>query len=722
MPWLLKLASSDRLKAFYIPLLLMFPESPRTRLRFLDSRPHLGWRLFCSVAVLAFGFCASQAQTLHVYFTDNSLDTGNIPAKPVAKFPRSDSPPTGAVDAGTITLTPKLKFQTMAGVGAQNQADTPVTLSLEVGGKSIPATLPAHADCALVVMNDPSVTTAVAKRDEVPSPLINSRPTTFCNPLNLDYMLQPDPKIGYREAADPGCIYFHGNYFVIASKSGGYWFSPDFVDWKLVTPPNLPLDEWAPTVFEYKGALFFMTTHDGNIYRSEHPEDANSWTVVGKVRRDQDPALFLDDDGRVYLYYGCHPFGPISGVELDPNNQFAEIGEPVDFLWADLKERGWERGSGENYNGTRPYIEGAWMTKHAGHYYLQYAAPGTQWKLYGDGAAVSDHPLGPFVYADYSPVSFKPRGFLGGAGHSATFTDKDSNLWRIVTAVIGKTHGFERRLALYPQGFDDAGRMFTRTVFGDYPQFLPGQKSHPEKGNAPGWMLLNFGKTVSVSSSLPDHPAAAAADEDIRTWWSAAKTAPGEWISIDLGSEKTIRAVQINFAEQDVVTRSRESGFAQRYLLEYSDDGNAWKILADKRANQRDVPHDYIELLKPLTARYLKVTDAGTPGGGKFSVRDLRVFGTDGGVAPNSIENLSALRNPASRNEVTLSWSPAPGTDGTIIRYGVAPNALWNQYEVRGVHSLTIQSLNATPGYWFAADSFNENGVTTFQGKPIVAP
>ncbi len=155
--------------------------------------------------------------------------------------------------------------------------------------------------------------------DDKPS-LIASSPTTFCNPLDLDYEIQPDPKIAYREAADPVCVFFQGNYYLFASKSGGYWRSPDFVHWQLITPLNLPLDDWAPAVFIYKNALYFMTTHDGHIYRSARPEDPGSWTVAGKVRGDQDPALFLDDDGRVYLYYGCHPFGPISGVELDPEH------------------------------------------------------------------------------------------------------------------------------------------------------------------------------------------------------------------------------------------------------------------------------------------------------------------------------------------------------------------------------------------------------------------
>ena len=550
-------------------------------------------------------------------------------------------------------------------------------------------------------------------------PLINPKPTTFCNPLNLDYQYQIDKKTKaiYREAADPVSLYYKGNYYLFASKSNGYWFSADYVTWTLVTPPNLPLDQWAPAVFEWKGALYFMATNDGQIYRSEQPQNPDSWTVAGKIRKDQDPALFLDDDGRVYLYYGCRAYGPISGVELDPNNQFTEIGTPVDLLMCDVAERGWERSWGELHTGKRPFIEGSWMTKHNGRYYLQYAAPGTQWKTYGDGVAISDQPLGHFVYASNSPISFKPTGFLGSAGHSGVFKAKDSNLWRITTAMIGVKHNYERRVALYPQGFDNAGRMFTRTYLGDYPQFLPGQKSHPEQGNAPSWMLLSNGKPVTASSTLPDHPPEAAVDEDIRTWWSAAGTAPGEWLSVDLGAPKTIRAVQLNFAEQDINMKGREPGCAQHYLLEYSSDGTSWNILADKRNNTHDFPHEYLELAKPLTARYLRLTDAGTPYGAKFSVRGLRVFGNGNGSIPKPVENLTVHRNADNRTEVTLSWPAVPGAEGTIIRYGVAPDALWNQYEVRGVNTLTIKSLNATPGYWFAADSFNENGVTPFQGQ-----
>jgi hypothetical protein len=567
---------------------------------------------------------------------------------------------------------------------------------------------------ALLVL--PSLTKLSAEES-----LINPQPTTFCNPINVDYMIQKDHEKGwYREAADPVALFFKGNYYLFASKSGGYWMSPDFRKWKLVTPPNLPLNQWAPAVFEYRNAFYFMATADGKIYRSEHPENADSWTVEGKVRGDQDPDLFLDDDGRVYLYYGCHEGGPISGVELDPANHFAEIGNPVDFFWKDPENHGFEK-RGSRTAKERCYIEGAWMTKHGGRYYLQYAAPGTSEKVYGDGCYVSEHPLGPFTFEGNSPISQKPTGFLPSAGHSATFTDASGNLWRIVTALVGVYHGFERRVAAYPQGFDSTGRMFTRTVLGDYPQYLPGIHPHPEQGNSPGWMLLSYGKPVTASSSLPNHPSVNAVDENIRTWWSAAEKKSGEWLQIDLGVAEELRAIQVNFAEEGITGQNRTPDFAQRYLLESSLDGKSWTILADKRENKADVPHEYLELIRSVEARYVRITDFGTPRDGNFSLRGLRLFGKGHEAPPTGVSSVSVERKAASRRTALVNWPSVPGAEGYVVRYGITPEALHNQFEVRGTNSLEITSLNSDPGYWFAVDSLNPSGVTPFKGTPVQA-
>ena len=63
------------------------------------------------------------------------------------------------------------------------------------------------------------------------------------------------------------------------------------------------------------------------------------------------------------------------------------------------------------------------MTKHEDRYYLQYACPGTQYNTYSDGVYVSSSPLGPFNLADNNPYSYKPGGFLPGAGHGSTMQD-----------------------------------------------------------------------------------------------------------------------------------------------------------------------------------------------------------------------------------------------------------------------------------------------------------
>ena len=97
----------------------------------------------------------------------------------------------------------------------------------------------------------------------------------------------------------------------------------------------------------------------------------------------------------------------------------------------------------------RPYIEGAWMDKHNGKYYLQYACPGAQFNTYSDGVYVSDSPLGDFTLAKNNPYSYKPGGFLPGAGHGSTMEDKKGNLWHTAAflqpALRRLAHGRLRR-------------------------------------------------------------------------------------------------------------------------------------------------------------------------------------------------------------------------------------------------------------------------------------
>ena len=542
--------------------------------------------------------------------------------------------------------------------------------------------------------------------------------STICNPINLSYRFCLDPP-SRREAADPTMVPFKGEYYLFASKSGGYFHSKDLINWDLITTNKLPLEDYAPTAVVMKDTLYFMASASPTvkIFKTADPKSgkwklANLTFPIGMI----DPDLFVDDDGRLYFYYGCSNVNPIQAVELDLKT-LNPIGEPVDVINSDKKNYGWERSGDYNEVGNNPWIEGSWMTKHNGKYYLQYAGPGTEYKSYSDAVYVADQPLGPFKLAEHNPISYKPEGFIASAGHSSTFQDKYGNYWHISTMTISQKHMFERRLGLFPTFFDKDGEMHVYTGFGDFPFKIPAKKISSPTELFPNWMLLSNNKPVEVSTELTDHPKKFATNEDIRTFWSAKTGDKGEWISMDLQKESTVNAVQINYAENETKIFGRNPDIYYQYLLEYSSDGKDWKTLADKTLNQTDVPHDYIELAKPVKARYIKLTNYKVPSG-TFALAGLRVFGNGGGKAPSEVKNLSLKRSETDGCVVDINWTKISGVVGYNIRYGTSKDKLYQNYQVLGTEKVTIRSLNALQKYYFTIDAFNENGIT--KGKTII--
>jgi xylan 1,4-beta-xylosidase len=541
-------------------------------------------------------------------------------------------------------------------------------------------------------------------------------PKTFCNPMNLNYRFMVDA-VDAREAADPVIVLFKGDYYLFASRSGGYWTSPDLRNWSLIVPTGIDIETYAPAVLVMRDSLFYIPSNNGQIYKTADPK-SGVWSTGPLAKNYGDPAFFLDDDERLYMYYGLSNNAPTSVVELNPVT-FQEIGTPVNIVYPDTSNRGWERRGDDNLYEGAPWIEGTWMIKENNKYYLHYSAPGTEWKTYADGIYTADSPKGPFTYADYSPFSFKPTGFISGAGHGSTFKDKSGNYWRVVTMTISIKHMFERRLGLFPVGFDKDGNIFCNTYFGDYPQYLPGEKDNPSQNNLTNMMLLSHKKYVSASSTLSNHSVNFAVDEEIRTYWSAQTGNTDEWLMIDLGKECDIEAAQINFAEEGTtpeLVRGRSNLIYQQYILEISNDGKNWNTLVDKSGNTLDVPHDYIELAQSVKARYVKLKNVFTPGNGKFAVRDLRIFGNSSKKVITNITAFTINRNSADRRNAIVSWAPVENADGYIVRYGTAPDKLYNNYMVYDGTSISIHSLNKNVEYYFSVQAFDSG---TDYYKPI---
>lgn len=559
---------------------------------------------------------------------------------------------------------------------------------------------------------------------------LESRPKTYCNPIDLPYRfsLKTHNFAGgksAREAADPCMVFHKGVYWLFASKCGGYFRSKDLIDWEFIpAAEGFPVEDYAPAVAVYKDK-WLMTPSAGSpcaLYATDDPA-TGPWTRIREFPWICDPEIFVDDDERVYLFWGSSPDKPLYGVELDPENDFAMIGEPVVTIEKlDLANHGWESrfqfaddAEMANPKGPLPWMEGSTLIKHDGRYYLQYSAPATEMKEYADGVYVADKPLGPYRYQQYSPFSEKSTGFIGSAGHGCTIHGADGQFWRAATMAISVNFGFERRIGLFPAGFlpsPDGGpdQLVCNTYLADYPQLAPGLAKNPLEDNLAGWMLLSRAKKCKASSTLADdRKPENAFDEDVRTAWSAKTGDKGEWLEVDLGKICRIDAVQVNFAD----VGSKVFGHlndAYRYRIEVSSDGKEWIMAVDMRENRKDSPHQYVQLEKPVMARCARLSAEHVPGGANFSVSDFRLFGSGLSELPGKVAKIAAERME-NRRLMKIEWEPSENAEFYVVRFGTSPDRLTRHIQVYDKTSVVIPGLNREPEYYATVDAVNDSGI-----------
>ncbi len=586
----------------------------------------------------------------------------------------------------------------------------------------------------------------------------------FCNPLNVNYRYQfnADPRRGgqlqiCREAADPSMIWFHGRCWIFASMTLGVWVSDDLVRWENHRlPEELPLYDYAPDVRVLGEWVYFCASsrdHNCDRWRTKDILNGPYERIEGSFPF-WDPNLFADDDGRVYFYWGCSNETPICGVELDPATM-DPLGEPAALVEGHPFEIGFERVGEDNSTlpageeaveakvqaflrtrgvpetalppetralirgmfTNRPYIEGAWMDKYEGRYYLQYAAPGTQYNTYSDGVYVSESPLGPFRPAENDPYSYKPGGFLPGAGHGSTMRDGSGRWWHTATMRISVNHDFERRVGLWPAGFDADGELFCNQRYGDWPMAAEG-----DPWRDPAWMLLSAGKTATASSFVPGNEPEKAVEENVRSWWRAAGNSRDEWLCVDLGKRFNVHAVQINFADDKIdipcpgeirpgsqARYIEERDHSTRWKLEGSLDGERWFVVEDKSDAGTDLSHDLIVREEGFAARYLRLGSIAVPYGQAPCVSGLRVFGLGHGEKPAK-PRFTAERTGELDMDVRIEAQE--NTVGYNILFGAAPEKLYHSYMVFDSGVKRVGALIRGREYFVRVDAFNENGIT----------
>jgi hypothetical protein len=253
------------------------------------------------------------------------------------------------------------------------------------------------------------------------------------------------PLITHLYTADPSAHVFEGKIFVYPSHDvdkgiptddlGSQYamddyhvFSMDDVDREvtdhgvalaLADVPWASKQLWAPDAAFKNGKyyLYFPARHHDGIFRigvgvSDRPEGPfKPQPEPIKGSYSIDPAVFLDDDGSAYIYFGGLWGGQLqewSGNQHNPQGKEPTEGPAINGRVAKLTDDMLEI-EGEitelqivDENGDliqvndhdRRFFEAAWMHKKDGLYYFSYSTGDTHYLVYATGT----DPRGPFTY------------------------------------------------------------------------------------------------------------------------------------------------------------------------------------------------------------------------------------------------------------------------------------------------------------------------------------
>ena len=464
---------------------------------------------------------------------------------------------------------------------------------------------------------------------------------TYCNPLPMP--IGP----GGNAAGDVTVIEDGGKYYMCCT-GGGMWVSEDLLDWEFHPVANIPV---APDLVKYNGK-FYLTGNSDHVYVADNPlgpyEDLGLFKNTGPVEKGWnggfDTKIYVDDDNTPYLFWPGRGISGIYGVKLDPDDLTRFDGEPV-HLFGFNPMHAWERyGEFNEYPGVA-WIEGPWIIKRNGIYYMEYSASGTQWKTYAEGYYTATSPLGPYTYASNNPLLRKTEGLVTGTAHGSILQIPGTDeWWQFYTIVLSNPPG-GRRIGMDRIEFDSDGLMYCTIT--DTPQPAPGtvaDKSVPASIPVTINKMNAMNALSKVSSQQPGYPAAYAVDNYSGTVWmpEASDKAPSITIELspatrfDVVQHFTVDAVRILFGNQ-----RRGFGFGgnppvYRYMLEVSQDGENFTTVVDRRGNNlaKDTVYDEFE---PVNCRFVRLTVTGWPEESPLGIIDFTVFGYPDGYDPAAV-------------------------------------------------------------------------------------
>ena len=454
----------------------------------------------------------------------------------------------------------------------------------------------------------------------------------YCNPLPM--VIGPGGNAG----GDVSVLEHGGKYYMCCS-GGGMWYSDDLLNWELKGTENIP---GAPDIVEYNGK-FYVTGNSDHVFVADDPlgpyKDLGLFKNTGPVENGWnggfDCKIFVDDDNQPYLYWPGRGISGIYGVKLDPNDLTKFMDKPT-HLFGFNPMHAWERYGEANEYPTVAWIEGPWVIKRNGIYYLEYSASGTQWKSYAEGYYTATSPLGPYTYAENNPLLRKTEGMVTGTAHGSIvkMAGRDE-WWQFYTIVLSSPPG-GRRIGMDKVTFDADGLMYCTVT--DTPQPAPGTVA---KEGVPASIPVSINKatprykSLSKSSSAKEgYPAAFAADNYSGTVWMPADDDKAPYILFDLGGATewdVIQLFKVDAVRLMFTGTRRGRGVAATYpvfkfKVETSTDGEKFTTVLDKTKNT--VSKDTIFEEFPSTqCRFVRLTITDWPKEAPLGVIEATIFG-----------------------------------------------------------------------------------------------
>ena len=97
---------------------------------------------------------------------------------------------------------------------------------------------------------------------------------------------------------------------------------------------------------------------------------------------------------------------------------------------------------------------------------------------------------------------------------------------------------------------------------------------------------------------------------------------------------------------------------------------------------------------------------------GNFALAGFRIFGKGNGKAPEMVSRFDVRRNAVNQKTARVKWKRVEGATGYNVRFGYAPDRLYNVYTVYDNNNVDVNVLNTNLDYYFSIEAFNENGIS----------